>query len=160
MVKSKKKLVITISIILSAVILLTVISQIPYIAISNPFSKMDKVIIKCSEFIDSETNDDINREKDITITDKDDINALEEICFKQNITDIMSVFETPACFFDTVQIIFVSNGKQITVCPSPDGCNNLMIKAENGRVYYHSLSDTEMQKLIEILKNNGQTGNW
>lgn len=157
MVKSKKKLAITISIILSAVILLPVISQIPYIAISNSFSKMDKVIIKCSDFVDSEMNDYISKEKDITITDKDDINALEEICFDINITDM---FETPACFFDTVQIIFVSNGKQITVCPSPDGCNNLMIKAENGRKYYHSLSDTEMQKLTEILINNGVAWNW
>lgn len=157
MVKSKKKLVITISIILSAIILLTVISQIPYIASSNPFSKMDKVIIKCSDFVDSETNDDTNREKDITVTDKDDINALEEICFDINITDMFGI---PACFFEPVQIIFVSNNRQITVCPSTDGCNNLMITAENGRKYYHSLSDTEMQKLIDILKNNGQAWNW
>lgn len=157
MVKSKKKLVITISIILSAVILLTVISQIPYIAISNPFSKMDKVIIKCSDFVDSEMNDYISKEKDITITDKDDINALEEICFDINITDMFGI---PACFFEPVQIIFVSNNRQITVCPATDGCNNLMIKAENGRVYYHSLSDTEMQKLTEILINNGVAWNW
>lgn len=102
-------------------------------------------------------NDYISKEKEITITDKDDINALEEICFDINITDMFGI---PACFFEPVQIIFVSNGKQITVCPSPDGCNNLMIKAENGRVYYHSLSDTEMQKLTGILINNGVAWNW
>lgn len=155
MVKARKKLILTISIISSTIILLTVFSHIPYITISNSFFSADKVTIKCNDFIDSETNDVISRENEITITDSNDIKALQEICFGQNIVDILSVLETPACFFDTVQIIFTSNGKQITVCPSSDGCNNLMIKTENNYKNYHSLSEMEMKKLIKILKDNG-----
>ena len=160
MTKASKKRRLYFPVIFIIIVLTILTPYLTHLHTSALFSKSDKIIIRYCDSYNTENTELINQQKEITITDENDIKTLKRICSLQSITDIATIFDVPACFFDTVEIVFINGKQQVIVCPSPDGCNNILIKTENGDEYYRSLSKTEMKTLIEILENNGIIWNW
>lgn len=158
MIKTLKKRRLYFPVIFIIIVLTILTTYVTYLHTSALFLKSDKIIVRYCDFYDTENTELINQQKEIT--DKNDIKTLKRICSLQSIEDIATICDVPACFFDTVEIIFINGNQQVTVCPSPDGCNNILIKTGKGDEYYHSLSKAEMKTLIEILENNGIVWNW
>ncbi len=160
MIKLSKKRQFCFPVILIIIVLIIFSPYIAHLHTYALFAKSDKIRIRYCDFYDTENAESISKQKEIDITDENDIKTLKKICSLQSITDIATIFDVPACFFDTVEIVFSNGKQQVTVCPSPDGCNNILIRTENGDEYYRSLSKTEMKTLIEILENNGIVWVW
>lgn len=138
-----------------AIIIIFVILTVFFIIIAQLAGNITKMF----DFNNTETVTvtfyDNKKEKSIEITNKDDIKQIEKICSGKSISE---TFETPACFFDTVNIILRSSNKSTKICPSGDDCRNILICGDAD--YYHSISKNEMNKLIEILEKNGINWIW
>ncbi|MBQ6570513.1 MAG: hypothetical protein IJL87_09710 [Clostridia bacterium] len=80
----------------------------------------------------------------------------EKFCSAKNA--VIDKFELPACFFDTVKITIVKNGKTYFIYPSSDECNNLKIDF-NGKTYYGSMAES-MDTFKELLDRNSIPWYW
>lgn len=149
--KILQKQIITISVLLiAAIVIISTVLKLTFFSFDNTSFQNADIII---------TYFDKNGEEQRTkISNTGEIKTLSKICSCKISGEIFG--ETPACFFDTVQISFINEKKQTNVYPSPDGCNNLLIEKSNGANHYHSLSKTEMKNLIKILEKNNIEWNW
>ncbi len=122
------------------------------IAIGLFFGIRSAFITKSFYFNDAEsvTISDLENKKVVEITDKEDKRFIETFCSGRN--SFPGTLETPACFFDTVRVTIVKNGKTYYVYPTNDGCDNLLIKYK-GTEYYASMNGS-LKKFVKIVQKN------
>ncbi len=76
---------------------------------------------------------------------------IENFCSVKNAVN--GDVETPACFFDTVEIIIVKDNETYIIYPSGDDCNNLTIDYK-GESYYGGMADSMVTFKSILRKNN------
>ena len=111
------------------------------IAIGLFFGIRSAIITKSFYFNDAES---------VTISDLENKKVVETFCSGRN--PFPGTLETPACFFDTVRVTIVKNGKTYYVYPTNDGCDNLLIKYK-GTEYYASMNGS-LKKFVKIVQKN------
>ena len=145
-----------------AVILLTVLS----VAIVAAFIGVGFYALGGKWYAGNIKTFDFRNADSVTVSDMDGTNAVtldgedkslaESFCSAKNA--VSEDVEIPACFFDTVEITIVKDGKTYTVYPSGDDCRNLAIDV-NGKTYYGAMTDS-MDAFKEVLKKNGIAWYW
>lgn len=90
-------------------------------------------------------------EKEIhtSITDKNDLDRLKEICNGN------ADFSMPSCGFGTAELVFEGNGKKVIIYPACDSCSTMGLGPYN--MFFYDIGKENRTELVEILKKYNVT---